>query len=234
MLVSEGEAVTEQLWIESKHPALLIDYIQKSLQSARTKKGRRQLRLFACGCCRLIWPYVTNTQAKHVVEVAERFADGNAAKPDLEKAQRALLPATIGGYMPNDPGAQARTAACMALNALSVKAMIAGDGMLMLPLPLAGYCGSANEANTLIANLLRDVFGDPFRPATFFPSWRTDTAVTLARQMYDSREFGAMPILADALQDAGCDSDDVLSHCRDTNATHVRGCWVTDLVLGKE
>jgi hypothetical protein len=52
--------------------------------------------------------------------------------------------------------------------------------------------------------------------------------------MYESRDFSAMPILADALQDAGCDNDDILSHCRDTSLTHVRGCWVVDLVLGKE
>ncbi|MBM3981002.1 MAG: hypothetical protein FJ304_12090 [Planctomycetes bacterium] len=81
--------------------------------------------------------------------------------------------------------------------------------------------------------LLRDIFGNPFRPVTFSPSWRTDTAVALARTMYESREFGAMPILADALQDAGCDSDDILNHCRDTTQVHVRGCWVCDLVLGK-
>jgi hypothetical protein len=84
------------------------------------------------------------------------------------------------------------------------------------------------------ANLLRDIFGDPSRPVTFSPFWRTDTAVTLARQMYDARDFSAVPILADALQDAGCDSDDVLSHCREVGGTHVRGCWVVDLVLGKE
>jgi hypothetical protein len=82
--------------------------------------------------------------------------------------------------------------------------------------------------------LVRDIFGNPFRPVTFSPEWRTDTAVSLARQMYEAREFSAMPILADALQDAGCDNDDVLSHCRDAGATHVRGCWVVDLVLGKE
>ena len=52
--------------------------------------------------------------------------------------------------------------------------------------------------------------------------------------MYDRREFSAMPILADALQDAGCDNDDVLNHCRDTPAKHLRGCWVLDGVLGKE
>lgn len=52
--------------------------------------------------------------------------------------------------------------------------------------------------------------------------------------MYNSRDFGAMPILADALQDAGCDNEEVLSHCRDAGATHFRGCWVVDGVLGLE
>jgi hypothetical protein len=84
------------------------------------------------------------------------------------------------------------------------------------------------------ADLSRDIFGNPFRPVTFSPTWRTSTAVSFARQMYDARDFSAMPILADALQDAGCDNDDVLSHCREAGATHVRGCWVVDLVLGKE
>jgi hypothetical protein len=51
--------------------------------------------------------------------------------------------------------------------------------------------------------------------------------------MYEGREFSAMPILADALQDAGCEHADILAHCRDPQATHVRGCWVVDLVLGK-
>ncbi|WP_232069866.1 hypothetical protein [Gemmata massiliana] len=82
-------------------------------------------------------------------------------------------------------------------------------------------------------DLLRDIFGNPFRPVAFSASWRTDAVVSLARQMYESRDFGAMPILADALQDAGCDNDDILNHCR-APGEHVRGCWVVDLVLGKE
>jgi len=81
--------------------------------------------------------------------------------------------------------------------------------------------------------VLRDIFGNPFRPVAFYPAWRTDTAVAIARQMYDSRDFGAMPILADALQDAGCEDEHILNHCRDATAPHVRGCWVCDLVLNK-
>jgi hypothetical protein len=84
------------------------------------------------------------------------------------------------------------------------------------------------------AGVLREIVGNPFHPVTFSPEWRTSTAVALARLMYDARNFSPMPILADALQDAGCDSDDILSHCRNPKATHVRGCWVVELVLGKE
>jgi hypothetical protein len=81
--------------------------------------------------------------------------------------------------------------------------------------------------------IVRDVYPNPFRPVAFDPSWLTDTVVSLARGMYDSRDFSPMPVLADALQDAGCDHPDVLAHCRDPQAPHVRGCWVVDLVLGK-
>lgn len=80
--------------------------------------------------------------------------------------------------------------------------------------------------------MFRDIFGNPFHPAMFSTQWRTDTALTLARQMYDSRDFSAMPILADALQDAACENDDILNHCR-SGGVHVRGCWVVDLVIDK-
>lgn len=81
--------------------------------------------------------------------------------------------------------------------------------------------------------LFDDIFGDAFRPVTFESTWRTDTAVSLAQQMYESRDFGLMPTLADSLQDAGCGDEQVLSHCRDRNQVHVRGCWVVDLILAK-
>ncbi|MBP3956407.1 hypothetical protein J8F10_14080 [Gemmata sp. G18] len=87
--------------------------------------------------------------------------------------------------------------------------------------------------NVTQAALLRDIFGNPFRPVVLAPEWRTETARALAAQMYESREFSAMPILADALQDAGCENTDILNHCRDSTTPHVRGCWVVDLLLGK-
>jgi hypothetical protein len=83
------------------------------------------------------------------------------------------------------------------------------------------------------ADLFREVFGNPFRPVAFHADWRIDTAVSLATAAYESRDFSTLPILADALQDAGCDADDLLAHCRDPKQVHVRGCWAVDLVLGK-
>jgi hypothetical protein len=82
------------------------------------------------------------------------------------------------------------------------------------------------------AALLRDIFGDPFRPVAVEPSWLSTTAVALARHMYESRDFSSMPILADALADAGCPDGDVLEHCRGPN-NHVRGCHVVDSVLNR-
>jgi hypothetical protein len=82
------------------------------------------------------------------------------------------------------------------------------------------------------SKLLRDIFGNPFRPVTADPSWLTSAVVARASQMYESRHFSAMPILADALQDAECENEDVLDHCRGPGP-HVRGCSVVGLVLGK-
>ncbi|MBN9122480.1 MAG: hypothetical protein J0I06_25605 [Planctomycetes bacterium] len=77
------------------------------------------------------------------------------------------------------------------------------------------------------------MLGNPFRPAVFDPAWRTSDVLALTRGIYDDRAFDRMPILADALQDAGCADEDVLNHCRDRNAPHARGCWVVDCILDK-
>ncbi len=82
------------------------------------------------------------------------------------------------------------------------------------------------------ANLLRDIFGNPFHPVALDPAWRTEAVVALARAVYDDRAFDRLPVLADALEDAGCADADVLAHCRG-DGPHVRGCWVVDLILGK-
>jgi hypothetical protein len=89
-----------------------------------------------------------------------------------------------------------------------------------------------DRAKAAMADLLRDIAGSPCRPVGLDPAWLTSTVVALAHGIYADRAFDRMPILADALQDAGCDNEDVLDHCRGPGP-HARGCWVVDLVLGK-
>ena len=83
--------------------------------------------------------------------------------------------------------------------------------------------------------VLRDVVGNPFRRGTLDPAWlrwNHGTIPAIARHIYDDRAFHDLPILADALEDAGCTDAAILAHCRQPGA-HVRGCWVVDLLLGK-
>jgi hypothetical protein len=91
------------------------------------------------------------------------------------------------------------------------------------------------EVGELLAQavLLRDIFGNPFRPITLDLSLLTPTLVQLAQAIYDNRAFNRLPELADTLHDAGCDNEEILNHCRG-QGPHVRGCWVVDLLLGKE
>jgi hypothetical protein len=83
-----------------------------------------------------------------------------------------------------------------------------------------------------LALVVRELVGNPFRPFSLNPSWLTPTVLALATGIYEERAFDSMPILADALQDAGCDNEEVLNHCRQPEK-HGRGCWCVDLLLGK-
>lgn len=103
------------------------------------------------------------------------------------------------------------------------------------PWHLVSISNTTQQPDEAKASLIRCIFGSPTRiPFTVInPSWLTSTVLTIANQMYDSREFSAMPILADALQDADCDNERILDHCRQPGQ-HVQGCWVIDLLLAKD
>jgi hypothetical protein len=196
--------VTEAQWLACGDPAPM-------LAALAGKAGGRGLRLFACACCRRVPHLVADRRLRDAVGVAERFADGLAPAAELGAAGESLAadpqaPAVMGYVVTLESAADA-AGLCLAYATVQVG----------LP-ALASDC--------------RCVFGNPFRPVAFDPSWRSPTAVALAARMYDSRDFGALPVFADALQDAGCEHPDVLEHCR-SGGEHVRGCWVVDLVLGK-
>jgi hypothetical protein len=83
---------------------------------------------------------------------------------------------------------------------------------------------------TAIADVLREIIGNPFRPITLDPAWLPPKVKTLAQTIYNNRAFERLPELADALAEAGCSNPDILSHCRGPGP-HVRGCWVVDQFL---
>ncbi len=234
--------MTEAEWLECREPESLIWFVRDRRGMVRTKAGRRKLRLFACACCRLVWELILDEPCRRAVEVTEAIADGTAGKEEHAVARAAATTAAQGRWQTGWDAARLapahqttilwRAARAAELAADQQPGLAAGTAGPIIAKDVSPLGHEGEKARHI--GVIRDIFGNPFRPVVFSSSWRTDTAVTLARQMYESREFGAMPILADALQDAGCDNTDILDHCRDATATHVRGCWVVDLVLGKE
>jgi hypothetical protein len=206
-------------------------------------RGDRKLLLFGVACCRLRWNLLTPPASREAVEWAERFADGTAQRDGVyERLEWQSEGAAIQSEMsaeryefdewPEAPFAFARGRMPTPSNRMAVDVAYLATGLMTLDTQEPFDPAFSRYESLLDCDLLRDIFGNPFRPVSYSPQWRTDTAVAVARQVYESRDFGAMPILADALQDAGCDKEDILSHCRG-GGPHARGCWVVDLVLGK-
>jgi hypothetical protein len=215
---------TERQWLNDPVSALLKR--AENLPSAKSKfrydLGRKQI-LLASAIARLYWPRLS-VQTRAGIETMEAEeerpphhpGESRGVQPDPENFENQLR-----RDMENAPDSE--KSALVTLFAGAWQDLDFGHSR-RTPTPFDPPAWRP---------LIYDIFGNPFRSVPFSPAWRTDTALSLARQMYNSREFSAMPILADALQDVGCDNEAILSHCRDTSPTHVRGCWVVDLVLGK-
>lgn len=175
--------------------------------------SERKLRLFNCACARQLWSLLPR-HGRAAVETAEDYSDGLLTYDDLDAARKA---SRLAGSSNDGPS---RTAGVTLFASPWSSAMLASSHALGAGLSGQAQCG-----------LLGDLFGAPSGLA-IDASWLTSTVVKLAEGLYESRDFAAMPILADALQDAGCEEAHVLDHCRKTHV-HVRGCWVIDSVLGR-
>ena len=197
--------MTEAEWLACADPVPMLDLV------SGTAAGRK-LRLFAAACSRRVWGRLDDL-GRAAVEVAEQYADGLAGADALRAARLACRGAGAAAAWyaaATRPAVAARNAALSAL---------------------AGADPVAERAAQ--TELLRCVLGNPFRPVATNPAWLTPTVVSLAEGIYADRAYDRLPVLADALRDAGCEDPDVVSHCRGPGS-HVRGCWVVDLVLGRE
>ena len=209
----------EAEWLACPDPLTLVQY----------NTGRftnRKHRLFACASCRLAWDQLTDPRSRAAVEVGERFADGIATPEELLRAHtEALNVLRPAGLML--PFSLAEAALEAAAPRPSVATVVRAWGHTRR------HPRSAEAAR--LAALLREVLGNPFRPVNVNPAWLTwdgGCIQSLARRIYDERGFAALPVLADALEEAGCSDADILRHCREPGP-HVRGCWVVDFLLGK-
>jgi hypothetical protein len=184
--------------------------------------SERKLRLVAVAYWRRVERLLADDLGRAAVEAAERYAEGGTIPEEVVTLLMVALAARGEGEC--DPATDLRHSVGMSLSFWREPHLAAAESLWLT----AEHVGREGQVR-----LLRCVLG-PFRcAAAAAPQWRTDTAVTLARQMDEAGDFSAMPILADALQDAGCEDGTILNHCR-SGGVHARGCWVVDLVLGKE
>ena len=225
--------MTEEEWLAEHHVShWMLDVLTRPGKIHRTKVGRRKLRLFSCGCCRMAWHLLDDAVLRPALEVAERVAGGEAGKEELQRRSETIALLLAVGHGLEEP---ALAAAQMMAGACAPSPQTAAYHQCWFIPPLAGLSVGSLDSEAVLCHLVRDVFGNPFRPAVMKREWiaANDRSVeAVARSIYDERAFDRMPILADALEDAGCDDETILAHCRGPGP-HVRGCWVVDSILGK-
>ena len=219
--------MTEAEWEASTDPDLMAaDVIRLA--------DPRRVRLFACAWGGRLWSRMPDEDCRRAIETGERFADGLATSRELEAAYTAVTAAldrvefVRGGRHGKPIKAELGTVAEHHAITVARLATLSDLGFR----DCQRFTWRMNGATKCaLAEILRDIF-NPFRPVAVDPRWRTETVVGIARAAYDDRAWDRLPILADALMDAGCDHPDVLAHLRGPGP-HVRGCWVLDLLLGK-
>jgi hypothetical protein len=186
----------------------------------------RKLRLFAVACSRLVWDRLWYKQSRDAIEMAERYADGLCDRKALLRAGK-LASSVVRRSQYREVERVARDAAIADAHKAAVWVR-SSLGHALKDDPRQGVAQCV---------LLREIAGNLFRLSPPLPAavlaWNDGTVPRIAQGIYEGRAFDRLPILHDALLDAGCDDEDILAHCR-SEGPHVRGCWVIDLILGKE
>lgn len=195
------EVVSEDQWTACPSPLWMLERL-------RGQVSNRKLRLYACACCRLLRrASLEEPRCREAVEVAEQYADGQANAEELERAKDRAL-GTIGWYVAWENDWYTAHA--------TVRTLI------------------QFQQESRLADLLRCLVDRvPLRPLSLpgtILQWNQGAVVSLARSIYHDRRFEDLPILADALEEAGFDRSELLEHIREPG-DHARGCWALDLLL---
>jgi hypothetical protein len=228
--------MTEAEWLTCADPEPMLAYL-------RGTASDRKLRLFACSCCRRVWALLIDPASRAAVEFSEAHADaglrGRRGFPAVRRAAHLALRAAQRAAEGAGPEArhavQARVLAAYAVDGLTapVQAAAVANNLARAIRVLRGVAlrsGACPEQEQQ-AGLVREQFGNPFRCVAVEPQWLSSDVVALARGIHAEGAFDRLPILADALQEAGCEEGPLLAHCRGPGP-HARGCWAVDLLLG--
>jgi hypothetical protein len=243
--------MNEQQWLACSDPGPMVGVLRARLVpwSAQWWIHQRKLRLFACACCRRFWHLLKSKSNRTSVETVERWMEGligrrkvnQAANTASVKPLRAAMGACFQAHARGDAAELAR--AELAYRAAQAAVLIARVDPGYLFGGIENACSIAiqiapdpDKERTALCAWLRDLCGPLlFRPVTIDPAvltWNSGAVHKLTQAIYDDRAFDRLPILADALEEAGCTDADLLTHCRG-GGEHVRGCWLVDCILGK-
>jgi hypothetical protein len=222
----------EARWVNCEDPEQMLRYLLG-------KTGDRKFRLFACACVRRIWPLLRDDRSRSAVHMAEHYADlpGGHAQLLSARTQARLVEQHFHGLSRRGEAGEYDVARWAARAAEATVEDTGWDVARNAAWSSAQAVNVAARAERLAqCDLLRDAFGNPFCPELFAPAWlrwNDRCVVHMAQAIYEERRFEDLPILADALEEAGCDNEIILWHCREP-AEHARGCWVLDAILGKK
>lgn len=248
--------MTEEEWLAATDPAPMLRSLARKpgdrkvrlfavgccwrvthlLEDERCRSAVEVSENYADNHCSKAEVIKANRRAKQAWELLDRRTNGAFKQPGNRWAMRAtaslhvrLIPVHVVDYVANAFG-EILAAECLreaAKRSAEAYQTAMGHGLYE-----PARAAAASREKCVLSNLVRCTFGNPFRPVTVDPSCVTPTVLALATGIYSDRAFDHLPILADALQDAGCDNDDILSHCR-SDGPHARGCWVVDLLTGR-
>jgi hypothetical protein len=222
--------MNKKQWLARGDSIRMLDFLRNKTVSHRTP------RLFAVACCRGIWSKIPR-ECRAAVAVAEQYSDCRTTKKALTAARvaaRKVVLALRGNYS-RQRAAQACLLACDDHGPRAARRAATQALWAVLSSPKTFAAGKESQSH-----LLRDVVY-PFQRAAPSPGWLTwqgGTVVRLAQAAYDKRKLPSghldptrLLILADALEEAGCEDPEFLGHLRGPGP-HVRGCWVLDSLLG--
>jgi hypothetical protein len=227
--------MTESEWFACSDVRFMLEHLEDRV-------SERKARLFGAAACQLLWQGKDHEPFSSTVQLIEAAADAPAQKKNLKSARASLRELMERGFTSDERlvGKALWQAAWISETLRLPRWLLAAtvaDTVVAAVMPTGMTTAEAKvRARKQLVSLFCDLVGNPFSPGGVDPAWAASNMSTvqrLAQAIYDDRAFDRLPILADALEDAGCTNQEILAHCR-SGGDHVRGCWVVDLLLAKE